>query len=81
MDRLVRTLITAAAHLIPQATQHHQGNRDVQIFLRRTAITALAEQPTDSGEQIWRAACLAAAVRELSQLTNDSKTTAAGAPR
>ncbi|CQR61784.1 GntR family transcriptional regulator [Streptomyces leeuwenhoekii] len=81
VDRLVRTLITAAARLIPQAAQQHQGNRDVTTLLRRTAITALAEQPTDSGEQVWRAACLAAAVRELSQLTNDSKTTAAGAPR
>lgn len=50
-----------------QAVRQHEGIQTVRIKLRQAALTALAERPTDRWEQIWRAACLGALVREIYQ--------------
>ncbi|MCX5094084.1 hypothetical protein OOK36_35525 [Streptomyces sp. NBC_00365] len=51
-----------------QAVRQHEGVQTVRTKLRQAALTALAERPTDRWEQIWRAACLGALVREIYQL-------------
>ena len=50
-----------------QAVRQHEGVQTVRTKLRQAALTALAERPTDRWEQIWRAACLGALVREIYQ--------------
>ncbi|MEU8592252.1 hypothetical protein AB0D07_00750 [Streptomyces globisporus] len=62
-----RTLTSMAAHLIPAAHAHHQTPQ-AEATMRRTAITALTPQPEDPQEQLWRTACLAAAVLEIQDL-------------
>ncbi|MFD4123831.1 GntR family transcriptional regulator [Streptomyces globisporus] len=62
-----RTLTSMAAHLIPAAHAHHQTPQ-AEATMRRAAVTALAPQPEAAQEQLWRTACLAAAVLELQDL-------------
>lgn len=66
-----RALAAAAEFLIPLAQSRHPNNPDVYATLRRTAVTALAAVPSDSGGQSWRAACLGAAVLEVLNLAGD----------
>ncbi|MCX5395578.1 hypothetical protein [Streptomyces sp. NBC_00102] len=58
-------LATAAHHLIPIVAEQHAHHPDVLALLRTAAVTALAEDPTTVAAQVWRSACLGAAVREL----------------
>ncbi|MYR63639.1 hypothetical protein GTY54_48060, partial [Streptomyces sp. SID625] len=46
---------------------HLADTTDHQLLtlLRRTAVTALAAQPADSAERIWRTACLATCLRDI----------------
>lgn len=64
-DEAVGILITAGAHLVSHAARRYQANCDMQAKLRQTAVTALAERPSERWEHIWRAACLGALVRDL----------------
>ncbi|MFD8062553.1 GntR family transcriptional regulator [Streptomyces cyaneofuscatus] len=66
-----RTLISMAAHLIPAAHAHHQTPQ-AEATMRRAAVTALAPQPACANTQLWRTACLAAAVLELQELAGDA---------
>ncbi|MFL0026058.1 GntR family transcriptional regulator [Streptomyces sp. NBUL23] len=62
-----RTLTSMAAQLIPAAHAHHQTPK-AEATMRRAAVTALAPQPDGAQAQLWRTACLAAAVLELQEL-------------
>ncbi|WP_437009894.1 GntR family transcriptional regulator [Streptomyces sp. enrichment culture] len=62
VDLHVNILVTACSGL---ATTRHPGHRDMETLLRQTAVTALAEPPTDESARIWRAASLGALIREL----------------
>ncbi|WP_145502610.1 GntR family transcriptional regulator [Streptomyces sp. CFMR 7] len=66
-----RTLTSMAAQLIPAAHNHHQ-TPTAKATMRRAAVTALAPQPEAPQEQLWRTACLAAAVLELQELAGDA---------
>ncbi|MFI0878842.1 hypothetical protein ACH4TM_31215 [Streptomyces parvus] len=66
-----RTLTSMAARLIPAAHAHHQPHQ-AQATMRRAAVTALTPQPEVPQEQLWRTACLAAAVLELQELAGDA---------
>ncbi|MFJ5938603.1 hypothetical protein [Streptomyces sp. NPDC093071] len=67
LERVFRTLITAAAYGIPRVVELYPSapDADVRTVLRRTAITALADLPADPLEHLWRTACLAAAVLQV----------------
>ncbi|MFB7403231.1 GntR family transcriptional regulator [Streptomyces rubiginosohelvolus] len=66
-----RTLTSMAARLIPAAHAHHQ-TLTAEATMRRAAVTALAPQPACAQQQLWRTACLAAAVLELQALAVDA---------
>lgn len=72
LHHTLRTLAAAAEYLLPLAAGQHPNNPDVHATLRRTAVTALAAGPSNSDGQIWRAACLGAAVREVLDLAGDA---------
>ncbi|WP_432061524.1 hypothetical protein [Streptomyces sp. S1] len=67
LERVFRTLITAAAYGIPRVVELYPNSpdADVRTVLRRTAITALADLPAELLERLWRTACLATAVHQL----------------
>lgn len=67
LERIFRTLITAAACAIPRVVELRPSapDADVGAVLRRTAITALVDLPVDPLERLWRTACLATAVLQV----------------
>ncbi|MEV7279739.1 hypothetical protein [Streptomyces sp. NPDC093111] len=67
LERIFRTLITAAACAIPRVVELYPNSPDAdgRTVLRRTAITALADLPADPLERLWRTACLATAVLQV----------------
>ncbi|MEU4486607.1 GntR family transcriptional regulator [Streptomyces purpurascens] len=67
-DVLIATLTAAVTRLVSRAAEHHCQDPEVRTILRRAAVTALKERPSDRWEQIWRTACLGTLVRDLYQL-------------
>lgn len=61
-------LAAATADLMPMAAFRHAHNPDALTILRRAAVTALADWPSDPYGQVWRTACLGASVREVTLL-------------
>ncbi|MEU8560568.1 GntR family transcriptional regulator [Streptomyces cyaneofuscatus] len=72
LHHTVRALTAAAEYLIPLAVRRYPDDPEVHATLRRAAVTALAVCSPDSDSQIWRAACLGAAVLEILNLAGDA---------
>lgn len=64
----IRVLRATAGHLIPLAVNRRLAADD-ETRVRRAAVTALAELPTDPVERVWRAACIGASLLDLLRLT------------
>ncbi|HBF84505.1 MAG TPA: GntR family transcriptional regulator [Streptomyces sp.] len=72
LEHTLRALAAAAEYLLPLVAQLHPDNPEVHASLRRTAVTALAIRPPTSEGQVWRVACLGAAVLEVLHLAGDA---------
>ncbi|MEU9746651.1 hypothetical protein [Streptomyces niveus] len=64
----IRVLRATAGYLIPLAVNRQLTAED-ETRVRRAAVTALAELPTQPVERVWRAACIGASLRDLLHLT------------
>ncbi|MFB8086919.1 GntR family transcriptional regulator [Streptomyces sp. NPDC055992] len=67
-----RALTAAAAYLLPLVTSWHPDDADLHATARRTAVTALADEPSGSDASLWRVACLGASVLETLLLAGDA---------
>ena len=63
----IRVLRAIVGHFIPLAVNRRLTAED-ETRVRRAAVTAMAELPTDPAERVWRAACIGATLLDLLRL-------------
>lgn len=65
-------LRASIGHFIPLAVNRRLTDED-ETRVRRAAVTALAELPTDPVERVWRGACMGASLLDLLRLTQPER--------